>query len=138
VALLRARAAALKLKRTDDEDWNMGLELLHDALSRPVQQIASNAGHDGTVVSHRILREKKDSYGFDALKGTYGDMLEAGIVDPAKVTKAALNNAVSVATLLLTTDALITTKPEPKKAKPGGPGGGMGEDDMGGMGGMDF
>ena len=116
----------------------MGLELLHEALSRPVQQIAANAGFDGTVVAHKILREKKETYGFDALKGVYGDMLQFGIVDPAKVTKAALSNAVSVATLLLTTDALIANKPEPKKAKQGGPGGGMGEDDMGGMGGMDF
>ncbi|MFO1009341.1 MAG: chaperonin GroEL [Planctomycetota bacterium] len=138
VALLRARAKLLTMKQADDADYNMGLELLHEALARPVQQIATNAGFDGTVVAHKILREKKESFGFDAHKGVYGDMLQFGIVDPAKVTKAALSNAVSVATLLLTTDALIATKPEPKKAKPGGPGGGMGEDDMGGMGGMDF
>ena len=137
VALLRAREVLAGLKRADDEDYNMGLELLREALARPVQQIADNAGFDGTVVAHRILREKKASFGFDALRGEYGDMFQKGIVDPTKVTKAALHNAVSVATLLLTTDALIATKPEPKKkAGPGGPGGEMGDDEMGGMGGM--
>jgi len=143
VALLRARAALKPLRRDDDEDYGMGLDILHEALARPLQQIAQNAGFDGTVVAHRVLQEKKASWGFDALRGEYGDMLELGIVDPAKVTKTALTNAVSVAGLLLTTDALIATKPEPKKKGPGGPGGGMGDDDemgggMGGMGGMDF
>jgi chaperonin GroEL len=143
VALLRARAALKPLRRDDDEDYGMGLDILHEALARPLQQIAQNAGFDGTVVAHRVLQEKKASWGFDALRGEYGDMLELGIVDPAKVTKTALTNAVSVASLLLTTDALIATKPEPKKKGPGGPGGGMGDDDemgggMGGMGGMDF
>jgi chaperonin GroEL len=80
-----------------------------------------------------VLREKGNGRGFDALSGTYVDMFEAGIIDPAKVTKSALTNAVSVATLLLSTDALITTKPE--KAKKPGPGGGD-MDEMGGMGGM--
>jgi chaperonin GroEL len=138
VALLRARSAlnALRAKNKDDQDYEMGLDILHEALARPLQQIAQNAGFDGTVVAHRVLREKKSSWGFDALRGEYGDMLELGIVDPAKVTKTALSNAVSVAGLLLTTDALIATKPEPKK-KAGGPGaGGMDEDEMGGMGGM--
>jgi chaperonin GroEL len=140
VALLRAREVINSLKTKSDEDYDMGLDILYASLARPAQQIAQNAGFDGTVVSHRILREKKESYGFDALRGEYGDMLALGIVDPAKVTKAALNNAVSVATLLLTTDALIATKPEPKKSKKGGPGGDMeGMDEMGGMGGgMDF
>jgi len=137
VALLRARAALKSLRKDDDEDYNMGLDILHEALARPLQQIAQNAGFDGTVVAHRVLKEKKASWGFDALRGEYGDMLELGIVDPAKVTKTALTNAVSVAGLLLTTDALIAAKKEPKKKGPGGPGGGMGEDDeMGGMGGM--
>jgi chaperonin GroEL len=134
VALLRARDVLPKMKAKDDEDYNLGLELLYQALAKPVQQIAQNAGFDGTVVAHRVLREKKHSFGFDALKGEYGDMLQFGIVDPTKVTKAALSNAVSVASLLLTTDALIANKPEPKKKA--GPGGGMDEDEMGGMGGM--
>jgi chaperonin GroEL len=134
VALLRAREVLPKIRVEDDEDYNLGLDLLYHALAKPVQQIAQNAGFDGTVVAHRVLREKKHSFGFDALKGEYGDMLQFGIVDPTKVTKAALGNAVSVASLLLTTDALIANKPEPKK-KPG-PGAGMDEDEMGGMGGM--
>jgi chaperonin GroEL len=138
VALLRAREVLKGLKQGQDEDYAMGIDLLYEALARPLQQIAANAGHDGAVVAHRVLREKRESHGFDALRGEYVDMLAKGIVDPAKVTKAALNNAVSVATLLLTTDALIVTKPEPKKARKAGPGGDM--DEMGGMGGgdMDF
>jgi chaperonin GroEL len=135
VALLRARAVLNGLRTNDDQDYDMGLELLHEALANPVQQIALNAGFDGTVVAHRVLRDKRYSFGFDALTGEYGDMLQLGIVDPTKVTKAALSNAVSVASLLLTTDALIANKPEPKK-KAGPGGGGMDEDDMGGMGGM--
>ncbi len=137
VALLRAREVLRKLDRKD-EDYAMGLDLLYEALSRPADQIAANAGFDGGVVCHRILREKSASYGFNALTGEYGDLFEMGIVDPAKVTKAALTNAVSVAGLLLTTDALIANKPE--KKKPAGPGmEGMDEmGGMGGMGGMDF
>jgi len=134
-ALLRARSVLAGLKTKKDEDYDMGLDILYAALARPIQQIAQNAGQDGAVVSHRVLREKKETWGYDALTGEYGDMLALGIVDPAKVTKAALNNAVSVATLLLTTDALIVTKPEPKKAGKGGPGG-EDMDGMGGMGGM--
>ncbi|MFM7283233.1 MAG: chaperonin GroEL, partial [Planctomycetia bacterium] len=134
VALLRARDVLKGMRIQDDEDYNMGLDLLHEALARPVQQIAANAGFDGTVVAHRVLREKKSSHGFDALRGEYVDMIQKGIVDPTKVTKAALNNAVSVATLLLTTDALIATKPEPKKKAPAG--GGMEDEEMGGMGGL--
>jgi chaperonin GroEL len=133
VALLRAREAAAKLKGKHDDDYEMGLDVLYESLARPLQRIAENAGFDGTVVAHRVLREKSQSYGFDALSGNYVDMVEAGIIDPAKVTKSALTNAISVATLLLSTEALITTKPE--KAKKPGPGGGD-MDEMGGMGGM--
>jgi chaperonin GroEL len=136
VALLRARSVLAKLKK-GDEDYDMGIDLLDEALQGPICTIASNAGHDGHVVAHRVLREKSASYGFDALNGAYVDMFEAGIVDPTKVTKAALQNAASVAGLLLTTDAMIANKPEPKgKTPPGGDGGDM--DGMGGMGGMDF
>jgi chaperonin GroEL len=136
VALLRARDRLAKLRREGDYDYDMGLDVLHEALGRPIEKIAENAGHEGAVVAHRVLREKKASYGFDAHTGQYCDMLEKGIVDPAKVTKTALQNAVSVALLLLGTDALITTKPESKKKpRAGGPGGG---EDMDEMGGMDF
>jgi len=137
VALLRTRKVLEGLRRKDDVDFNIGLDILAEALARPTEMIAQNAGHDGGVVAHRILRESKQSYGFDADKGEYGDLIEMGIVDPTKVTKSALQNAVSVASLLLTTDALIANKPEPRKAdRPGGDMDGM--DGMGGMGGMDF
>ncbi len=133
-ALLRARNVALDLKVQDDTDYNMGLDILFEALSLPVETIAKNAGHEGPVIAHRILREKKVTWGFDALNGEYVDMVKAGIVDPTRVTKSALLNAVSVASLLLTTDALIANKPE--KVKSGPPGGDMdGMDGMGGMGG---
>jgi len=133
VALLRARESILDLKLRDDADYNFGIDTLYDALSGPIAQIAENAGHDGAVVAHRVGRERKRSYGFNALTGQYGDMVEMGIIDPAKVTKSALLNAISVATLLLTTDALIANKPEPKGAMPPEM---DGMDDMGGMGGM--
>ena len=84
------------------------------------------------MVAHRVTRERKAAFGFNAHSGQYDDMLKMGIIDPAKVTKSALQNAVSVATLLLTTDALIANKPEPKSAPPEMDG----MDDMGGMGGM--
>jgi chaperonin GroEL len=135
VALLRARKVLAKLRNKSDEDYDMGIEILEGALTRPIGQIAENAGHDGAVVAHRVLREKAVSHGFNALTGAYGDLFEMGVVDPAKVTKAALNNAVSVATLLLTTDALIASKPEAKGAAPEGMDGMDGMDGMGGMGG---
>ncbi|MCK6444980.1 MAG: chaperonin GroEL [Planctomycetes bacterium] len=138
VALLRAREAVAGLRKKDDEDYDMGLDVLYQALSRPVEKIAENAGKDGAVVVHKILREKNPNWGYDALNDGYVDMVKSGIVDPAKVTKAALQNAISVASLLLSTDCLIASLPEKKKKPgPGGPGGGMeGMDEMGG--GMDF
>jgi chaperonin GroEL len=136
IALLRAREVVKELKVRDDVDYNLGLDTLYEALSGPIEQIAENAGHEGKVVAHRVLREKKQSFGFNALTGEYGDMLAMGIIDPAKVTKSALLNAISVATLLLTTDALIANKPDPRPAASGGGGEMDGMDDMGGMGGM--
>ncbi len=137
-APLRAREALKKLRSTEDEDFNLGLDVLFEALGRPAKAIAHNAGFDGDVVAHRALQNKNANYGFDSLKGEYCDMLQAGILDPLKVTRAALQNAVSVASLLLTTDALIANKREPKR-KGKGPGGGMeGMEDMEGMGDMDF
>ena len=132
VALLRAREVVLDLKLRDDVDYNLGIDTLYEALSRPICQIAENAGHDGAVVAHRVTRERKATFGFNAHSGQYDDMLKMGIIDPAKVTKSALLNAVSVATLLLTTDALIANKPEAKSAPPEMDG----MDDMAGMGGM--
>ncbi len=133
-ALLRAREVVTGLRLQDDVDYNMGLDVLHGALSKPVETIARNAGHEGPIVAHRVLREKKSAWGFDALKGEYVNMIDAGIIDPAKVTKSALQNAVSVASLLLTTDCLIANKPDPTPAGP--PEGMDGMDGMDGMGGM--
>ena len=90
-------------------------------------------------MAHKVTKERKQSFGFNALTGEYGDMVDMGIIDPAKVTKSALQNAVSVATLLLTTDALIANKPDPTPAAPaGGDMDGMGGMDDMGMGGMGF
>ena len=138
VALLRAREATKRVKATDGDpsgEFQMGVDILYAALARPCTAIADNAGFDGAVVAHKVQSNKEAAFGFDSLKGEYGDMLKAGIVDPAKVTKAALANAVSVAGLLLTTDAMIANLPE--KAVPGqGEMDGMDDMGMGGMGGM--
>jgi chaperonin GroEL len=136
-ALIRAAAALDTLKLDGDE--KLGVGIVSRALAQPARYIAENAGVDGAVVVSKIQKAKEPNYGYDAELGQWGDMFTAGIVDPTKVTRSALQNAASVAGLLLTTEALIA---EPKKkAKPAGhhdehgPGmGGMG--DMGGMGGM--
>ena len=119
------------------DDEATGVRVVRRAMEAPARQIAANAGYEGGVVVRNILR-KKGAYGFDADNGRYGDMIKAGIVDPTKVVRIALQNAASVAGLLITTDACIATKPEPKGegGPPGGmPPGGMGGG-MGGMGGM--
>ncbi len=130
VALLRCLPALDALKLKGDEAT--GVDIVRRALEEPIRQIAENAGYEGAVVARKVL-EGKGAFGFNADTGEYGDMLKMGIVDPAKVTRTALQNAASVAGLLLTTDACIAEKPQPKKpAMP--PGGGMGG--MGGMGDM--
>ncbi|MFN0205934.1 MAG: chaperonin GroEL [Planctomycetota bacterium] len=132
VALLRVSNALSNAKVTGDETF--GISVLRDALSQPCERIAANAGFDGPVVARRILKNKEFGFGFNAMTGEYQDMFKAGIVDPTKVTRTALQNAISVATLLLTTDAIITDKP--KEERKGGGGGGHDHDhDMGGMGG---
>jgi chaperonin GroEL len=111
-------------------DEKVGVLLVKRALEEPLRQIAYNAGEEGSVVVDVVRKGAKDS-GFNALEGRYEDMFKAGIVDPAKVTRSALQNAASIAAMLLTTETLITEKPEPKAAMPPMPPGG-------GMGGMDF
>jgi len=125
LALDKADTAAL----TDDE--KVGFKIVKRALEEPLRQIAENAGLDGAVISERAKNEKK-GVGFDAAKMEWVDMVKAGIIDPAKVTRSALQNAASIASLLLTTECAITDIPEKKEA-PAMPGGGMG-----GMGGMDY
>jgi chaperonin GroEL len=128
VALLRAipKLAAMKLIG----DQNTGVAIVKKALEEPLRQIANNAGVEGSVVVNNV-RENKGNYGFNAASGEYGDMVAFGVVDPAKVTKSALRNAASVASMMLTTEAIITETPEPKAAAPaGGPGGMGGMEDM--------
>jgi len=132
-ALLYASRAIEKVKVAND-DQRRGVDIVRRALESPVRQIADNAGFDGSVVVGRMLEQKDANYGFDAQKGEYVDMLKAGIVDPTKVVRIALESAASVAGLLITTEAMVAEKPE-KKSGGGMPGGGgMG----GGMGDMDF
>ncbi|MHC4883609.1 MAG: chaperonin GroEL [Planctomycetota bacterium] len=119
VALLRAAKVLDKIK-TDNEDQAQGVEIVRKALSAPMRTIAQNAGVDGAVVARKVMNGK-DTFGYNALTGEYVDMVKAGVIDPAKVTMTALQNAASISSLLLTTECLITDKPE-KKA------GGAGED----------
>ena len=123
--LIRASAAIGEMK-SDDNDEQAGLDILRKSLLAPVRIIAGNSGHEGAVVLADI-QANSGNYGFDAQIGKAGDMIDMGIVDPAKVTRAAVENAVSVAGMILTTEALITDEPEPAMpAMPGGPpGGGM-------------
>jgi len=138
VALLRAARALDGVKCDDDE--KVGLDVLREALARPIEKIAENAGAEGGIVARRVLKEKSVGYGFNAMTGEYQDLVSAGIIDPTKVTRTALQNAVSVATLLLTTDAIVTDKPKTDEEKKAAAGGGHGHDhgDMGGMEDMDF
>ncbi len=137
VTLLFASRALEKLKGSNDDE-QAGINIVKKALQSPLRLIVENAGLDGAVVAGKILESKDTSYGFDAQKGEYCDLIKAGIIDPTKVVRTALQDAASVAALLITTEALIADKPEPKNgsAGAGAHGGGMGG--MGGMGDMDF
>jgi len=134
VALLNAMSVLSDVKM-DYSDEQTGVTILRKALEMPVRKISENAGEDGAVILAEVRRKqaakKNNHIGYDVMTGEYLDMLDAGIIDPAKVTKGALLNAASVAAMVLSTEALITDIPEPKAAPAGGPGGGMG--DMGGM-----
>jgi len=135
VALLRCAKAVDKLELSGDEA--LGAKVVKDVLHTPLQRIAENAGRRGAVVVNRVRQMKSKSEGYDAEKNVYCDLVEAGIIDPAKVVRTALQNAASVAALLLTTSCLVTEIPKDEEpAGPGGPGGPGGMDGMGGMGGM--
>ncbi|MCH6588957.1 MAG: chaperonin GroEL [Proteobacteria bacterium] len=131
VALLNAITVLEKVKCANN-DQKVGVEIVGRALQTPLRQIAENAGADGAVVAGKILENKSRNYGFDAQSEKYTDMFKAGIIDPTKVVRTALQDAASIAGLLITTEAMVAEKPEKKEAAPM-PGGGMG-----GMGGMDF
>ncbi len=132
VALVRAIPAMDKLKLSDDQ--KIGASIIKRALEEPLRQIAANAGHEGSVVVAKV-KEEKASVGFDASKEQYVDMIKSGIIDPTKVVRSAIQNAASVAGLMLTTEVLVTEIPEKEKPMPMPPGGGGGG--MGGMGGME-
>ena len=133
VALLRAKKAVGKLAN-DNSDIQAGINIVLKALEAPTRQIAENSGVEGSIVVGRIMENKSETFGFDAQKEEYVDMVTAGIIDPAKVVRAALQDAASVSGLLITTEAMVAERPkEPAPAMPGG-GGGMGG--MGGMGGF--
>ena len=132
VALLYA-GKALDGAKPDNDDQRVGVDIVRRALQAPCRQIAENAGEDGAVVAGKLLEKEDPNLGFDAQNSKYVDMFKAGIIDPTKVVRTALQDAASVAGLLITTEAMIAEKPE-KKAMPAMPGGGG----MGGMGDMDF
>ncbi|MGM0568816.1 MAG: TCP-1/cpn60 chaperonin family protein, partial [Elusimicrobiota bacterium] len=128
VALLNTRGVLDNLK-ADDEDEQVGINIVRKILEAPVRRIAHNAGAEGSIVVEKILNAKPGT-GYNAETGEYVNMVEKGIIDPAKVTRSALENAASVASTILTTDCLVADKPDDNDS--GGPGGGM----PGGMGGM--
>src|SRR4051812_26009485 len=133
VALLRAKAAVQKLKN-ENSDVQAGINIVVKALEAPIRQIAENAGVEGSIVVGKITDNSSETYGFDAQSEQFVDLIQAGIIDPAKVVRAALQGAASVAGLLITTEAMVAEAPKKETAPPMPGGGGMG----GGMGGMDF
>jgi chaperonin GroEL len=124
VALLRA-VEALKRLQTENEDQKHGVEIVRKALQTPARQIAINAGDDGSVVVGKILEKDQYNFGYDAQTGEYGNLVTKGIIDPTKVVRTALQDAASVAGLLITTEAMVAEVPK-KEAAPAMPGGGMG------------
>ena len=131
VALLWA-SKSLKVKG-DNEDQEAGINIIRRALQAPIRQIAENAGVEGSIVVGNVTAHRSPSYGYDAQTGEYGDLIAKGIIDPAKVVRVALQDAASVAGLLVTTEAMVAERPKNDSGTPAMPGGGMG-----GMGGMDY
>ena len=127
-ALIRVSKVLDSIKPADDDEL-AGVNIIRNAIEAPLRQIAHNAGFEGSIVVEKV-RQGKDGFGFNAATGEYEDLIKAGVIDPKKVTRTALLNAASVASLLLTTECAISEKPEPKKDAPAMP------DGMGGMGGM--
>ena len=134
VALLRA-GEVLKKLRVANDDQKTGVDIVRKALSWPARQIAINSGEDGSVIVGKILENDQYAYGFDAQKGEYVNLVGKGIIDPTKVVRSALQNAASIAGLLITTEAMVAEAPKKQGGAPMMPPGGGG---MGGMGGMDY
>jgi chaperonin GroEL len=131
VAYLRALPSLDKIE-TENEDQAIGVSIVRRAVEEPLRQIAANAGMEGSIIVQKV-KEGKDDFGFNARTDKFGNLIKQGVIDPTKVTRSALENAASVAGLLLTTETVVADRPEKDKAASGGP-------DMGhgGMGGMDF
>jgi chaperonin GroEL len=135
VALARASLVLAKVQ-ADNDDQRFGIDIVRKALQTPLRQIAENAGEDGAVIAGKVLDRDEYNWGFDAQTAEFKDLVAAGIIDPTKVVRTALQDAASVAGLLVTTEAMIAEKPQKASPAGGAPGGGMGG--MGGMGDMDF
>lgn len=129
VALLHASALALSGLKVSNEDQKIGIEIVRRAIQAPTRQIVHNAGEEASIVVGKILESNNPDYGYNAQTNEFGDMFKFGVIDPTKVVRTALQDAASVAGLLITTEAMVAEKPEPQSAKPAMP-------DMGGMGGM--
>jgi chaperonin GroEL len=128
VALVKAISALDGLSPAN-RDQEVGVEIVRRALQAPARNIVENAGAEGSVIVGKLMESSKENEGYDAVSGTFTDMVKAGVIDPTKVVRSSLQNAASVAALLITTEAMVADKPEPKEAAPAAP-------DMGGMGGM--
>src|SRR5581483_9392078 len=128
VALIRSQKALDSLK-AENEDQKVGINIVRRALQAPARQIAENAGEDGAVVVGKIVEKDDYSYGYNAATGEYGNLVKQGVIDPAKVVRTALQDAASVAGLLITTEAMVAEKPK-KKAPPMPAGAGMGDMDF--------
>ncbi|HWA59501.1 MAG TPA: TCP-1/cpn60 chaperonin family protein, partial [Gemmatimonadales bacterium] len=126
VALLRSQSVLEKVKGTEDE--KIGVDIVRRSLEEPIRMIAQNAGSEGSIVVARVKESKEKNFGYNAATDTYEDLVKAGVIDPTKVTRTALQNAASIAGLLLTTECVVVERKEEKPA-PAAPGGG-------GMGGM--
>ncbi|MDE2266851.1 MAG: chaperonin GroEL, partial [Alphaproteobacteria bacterium] len=133
-ALLYA-TKALKDLVGENDDQNVGIAIIRKAIQAPIRQIVENSGVEASIVVGKLLEQKSANYGYNAQTEEYVDLIEAGIVDPTKVVRIALQNAASVAALLITTEAMVADRPKKEAGMPGGMPGGGG---MGGMGDMDF
>ena len=124
VALIRAQSALDRIRGTEDE--KTGVDIVRRALEEPIRLIAQNAGAEGSIVVAKVRASKDRNFGYNAQTDTYEDLVKAGVIDPTKVTRTALQNAASIAGLLLTTECVVVERKEAKPAPAGLPGGGMG------------
>jgi chaperonin GroEL len=125
VALIRAQAKLRDLKLNEAEE-QIGVQIILRAIEEPLRQISSNAGVEGSIVVEKVRSNPSDTFGYNAQTDNYEDLVEAGVIDPTKVTRTALQNAASIASLLLTTECVVVEKKEEQPAAPAMPGGGMG------------